>query len=103
MFTYLENTTNSIILELSIIISNSGPFQSLTSVFLSQNALFFFVFLTISNQASGDQLKSKVLYEVKMFYFYLFFKKVFIFILRYNTALVLPYIDMTLPQVYTSS
>ena len=49
----------------------------------------------------GRQMKKR--FSKPVFIFYLFILFNFYFILLYNTVLVLPYIDMNPPQVYTSS
>ena len=50
-----------------------------------------------------SELNTSIICCWHFFYYYVFFNFYFYLILLYNTVLVLPYIDMNLPQVYVSS
>ena len=62
--------------------------------------LYFHFFSSVSDYIGGEdniQIQNS-LFDMKSFFFFFFY-----FILLYNTVLVLPYIDMNPPRVYTSS
>ena len=87
-----------------------------TIKFLSQPLMLKIIFKKTSNKFLVDctyaavgkiiiLLIFPIIVSFFMFFFYLhiFFNFNFYFILLYNTVLVLPYIDMNLPQVHMSS
>ena len=74
------------------------PFSSCLQSFPASGSFQMSQFLASGGSSIGVSASASVL-----FYFIIFFKFNFHFILLYNTVLVLPYIDTNPPRVYMSS
>ena len=75
---------------------NQKLWRQVPTIYFNKPLWWFWCMLTFDNLCSG--VCSCHLTGINIF-----FKFYFYFILLYNTVLVLPYIDMNLPRVYTSS